>query len=262
MRTFFVFLLVCGAAWGQSKAEQRGRQIIDDAIQALGGDNFLALKTKVERGRMYSFYRGKLSGLVRATIYTKYLIAPDPPDINELYLRERQAFGKKWSVVFNEVDGWEVTYRGAKPLKKETIEQHRDRRQRDILYILLRRLNEKGLIIEYRTSDVIDNKPVLAVDITDADNRLVTVYFHYSTKLPVREFYQWRDASRRRHDELIIYDNFRDVGGGVKLPYILRRDHDGEKVFSMFAEKVEINVPLSESDVSLPADIKILEREK
>ena len=261
MRVLLLVLLVCSLAMAQSSA-RRGRQIIDEAITALGGAKFMAMTTKIEKGRMYSFYRKELSGLTRATIYTKYLVAPPKPDINKLYLRERQAFGKKekWSILFNETGGWEVTYRGARPLSEKIIKRFQDRRQRNIFYILLRRLHEDGLIIESRGTDVIDNRPVEKVEITDAKNRVVTVYFQYSTKLPLRQLYSWRDKRRIPHQELTYYDNYQDVDG-VKLPYIIRRDRDGEKIFSMFAKKVEVNVPLTDNDISLPGDIKILKRQ-
>ncbi len=263
MRLPLLLVLGCAVAAGQTAAG-RGRQIIDEAIQALGGRAFLEVETRVEKGRMYSFYREKLSGLTKATVYTRYLRLPETPKPNELHLRERQAYGEDeaWSVFFNEEDGWEITYRGARPLKQETVERFRDSRRRDIFYILLRRLNEPGLIFEYKGRDIVDNQPVEVVEIIDAENRAVTVYVEYSTKLPVRQVFYRRDEDRMRHEELTIYDKYRDVGGGVKMPFVVQKFRDGEKTFSMFAETVEVNVPLPEAKLSLPAGIKILERQK
>lgn len=263
MRMVLTLVLSCTLAGAQTKAE-RGRQIIDQAIEALGGNKFLAVDTRVEKGRVYSFYREKLSGLSKATIYTQYLKTPDPADARQLYLRERQAFGddEAWSVLFNEEDGWEITFRGARPLKEETVERFRDSRWRDIFYILLRRLNEPGMIFEYRDRDVVDNKPMEIVEITDSENRAVTVYFDYSTKLPGRQVFYRRDEDRVRHEELTIFDKYRDVGGGVQFPFVVQKFRDGEKTFSMFAESIEINVPLVEGKVSLPGNIKMLERQK
>lgn len=247
-----------------TKAMEDGRRVIDDAIAALGGPAFLALQTKIEKGRFFSFYNQQLSGLAKATVYTKFLIAPTTPDPKELYLRERQAFGddEKWSVLFNEQDGYEITYRGIRPLPTETVEQFRRNRRSDIFYILLRRLNEKGLIFESRGGEVVDNYPMWKVDITDAENEVVTAYFHQSSKLPARIAYEWRSKDRIPHQEIVIYDKFRDAGGGVKLPLVLQRLRDGQRTFSMFAESIRINEPLSEDVLGLPADAKMLERLK
>ena len=267
MRVLLMLLLGGGLAAAQvstspilSKQMKDGRRIIDEAIDALGGDSFLGMTTKVESGRFYSFFHAQLSGLTVASVYTKYLIAPDPPKIDEVYLRERQAFGKdeKWSVVFNEKGGFEVTFRGVRPLPEEQFKSWRERRRKDIFYILLRRLNEEGMIFERRTRDVIDNMPLEVVDITDSNNEVVTVYFHYTTKLPMRQQFDRRDKLRIRHVETTIFGKYKDVGGGVMLPKVVQRERDGKKVFSMFAEKIEINVPLSEDQISFPGDLKMI----
>jgi hypothetical protein len=271
MRLILSLMLGASLAAGQAitspvitRQMQEGRQIIDDAIEALGGDNFLAITTKVEKGRFYSFYNRELSGLSRATVYTKFLVAPDPPAPEELYLRERQAFGEdeKWSVIFSETDGWEVTFRGARPLSEETLKAHRTRRRRDIFYILLRRLNEKGITFEHRGREIIDNKPLEVVEIIDAENTAVTVYFHYTSKLPIRQVFAWRDDERIRHEEGTIFDKYKDAGFGVVLPRVAQRTRDGVKTFSMFADTVEVNVPLDDNTIGLPGDIKMLEREQ
>lgn len=248
---------------GAQSREERGKQIIDAAIAALGGEKFLALRNRVEKGRAYSFYQEKLAGLAKATVYTRYLTPANPPKIDDFYLRERQAFGddEAWAVLFNEEDGWEITFRGARPLRKQTIERFRDNRQRDIFYILLRRLGEEGLIIEHRGSDVVDNRPVDVVDITDARNRVVTVYFHRSTRLPIRQVFTRRDERRIPHEEVTVFDKYRDVGG-VQLPYVIQRYQDGQRTFAMFAESVLINQDLTDEKFTLPLNLKILERQK
>jgi hypothetical protein len=257
------WLWTLGLLPAQTK-EERGKQVLNEAIAALGGKNFLGLRNRVESGRAYSFYQEKLSGLSRATVYTRYLTPANPPKIDEFYLRERQAFGKdeNWAVLFNEEDGWEITFRGARPLRKQTVERFRDNRQRDIFYIVLRRLGEEGLIIEYRGSDVVDNRPMEIVDITDSRNRVVAVYFHRSTRLPYRQVFFRRDEHRIRHEEVTVFDKYRDVGGGVRLPFVIQRYQDGQRAFAMFAESVLINQDVTDEKFSLPLDIKLLERQK
>src|SRR5580704_13132637 len=52
--------------------EQRGKRVVDECLDALGGDRFLNMQTRVESGRAYSFYRDSLTGLSIARIYTRY----------------------------------------------------------------------------------------------------------------------------------------------------------------------------------------------
>ena len=186
---YFCLLLAASAGFAETNQE-RGKRVIDQAVAALGGQKFLSMKDRVESGRVYSFYREQLSGLSIAKIYTRYLLFPEPPVPAYLGVRERQSFGKKkeeTAVLFNETEGFEITYRGARPLPVEQYDRFRESALRNIFYILRQRLGEPGMIFESRDADVVDNTPVEVVDITDNDNRLVTVHFHISTKLPIRQ---------------------------------------------------------------------------
>jgi|HigsolmetaAR202D_1030399.scaffolds.fasta_scaffold09605_3 hypothetical protein len=254
-------LLIAGAAvTAQTTDEIRGKKVVDEAIQALGGEKFLTMRDRVETGRAYSFYNRQLSGLARATIYTRYLTPPDPPTPGFVGVRERQAFGKDedWSVILNENgEGWELTYRGAKLLPKEQLERARESTLRNVFYILRMRLKEPGMIIESRGSDVVDNQPVEVVDFTDLENRVVRVYFHRSTKLPVKQL-TYRRTGGERFEEVTYFSKYRDVGG-VTWPLAIRRDRDGAKIFELFSERVEINKDLTDNLFTLPANVKILD---
>lgn len=253
--------LVCVTALGAQTSEERGKRVVMDALAALGGDKFLAMEDRLEEGRAYSFYREELTGLSYARIYTRYLtLAPSSGEIGQ---RVRQAFGKKedaGTVLFSEKgEGWDVTFRGARPLPQATLDRYRDTTLHDIFYLLRQRLNEKGLIFESRGADVFENQPVEIVDITDAENRVVTVYFHQSTKVPVRQIFYRRDPqTRERNQEVTIYSKYRDVGGGVQWPCTILRERNGEKIFQMFSDSVEINKNLTDNLFTLPSNIKVL----
>ena len=82
--------IALAAASGAETAQQRGKRVVEEALQAVGGPAFLAMEDRVETGRAYSFYREKLEGLSIARIYTRYVTAAP----GELGVRERQNFGK------------------------------------------------------------------------------------------------------------------------------------------------------------------------
>src|ERR1700733_10811985 len=83
--------LFLGALLAQTRAE-KGKQALDDVINALGGSNYLKMQNRVETGRAVTLYREQLTGLSHARIYTEYLRAPEP---GKLGVHERQFFGKK-----------------------------------------------------------------------------------------------------------------------------------------------------------------------
>lgn len=250
-----LFCLACLPALAQESAA-RARRVIDNAIAALGGQAFLHMTNRVESGRAYSFYRERLSGLSIATIYTQYL----PPRPGALAQRERQAFGKKRdsAVLFIDGQGYEITFRGARPIPDNILERHHETTLRNIFYILRERLDEAGLTFDYRGAEVLDNQPVDMVDITDSENRVITVYFNQTTRLPTRQVTYRRDPqTRERLEEITLYAKYRDAGG-VMWPFDIQRQRDGEKIYEMYSDSVTINAKLNDALFTLPSGMKIL----
>jgi len=186
-----------------TSAEVRGKRVVNDAVKALGGEKFLQMEDRIESGRAYSFYRERLSGLSIAKIYTTYITVASGHTADDLGQRERQAFGKNEDsyVLFREDGAWDVTFRGARELEPDRIQRYHDATLRNIFYLLRQRLEEPGLIIESRGVDVVDNQPVEIVEITDAQDRVIKVFFHQSLKLPVRvELARSQDPGAQRRN--------------------------------------------------------------
>jgi hypothetical protein len=245
-------------------AVERGKRIVNECLDALGGQRYLSMQNRVESGRAYSFYRDKLTGLSIAKIYTRY-DADVQDTAHQLAVRERENFGKKqdYGVLFTQDDAWDITFRGARPLAADRFATYKESTLRDVFYILRVRLHEPGMLFESKGADVIENSPVEIVDITDADNRTTTVYFHQITKLPTRQVFYRRDpVTKDRDEEITRYSIYRDVGGGVQWPYTIERDRNGEKIYEIFSDSVEINNPKISDDLfELPSTIKRLKPE-
>ncbi len=252
----FAGLLLCAAALAQSPAEQRGKQLIDQAVQALGGEKFLKMADRTESGRAYNFYRDQISALSIARFYTRYITVAEGKTGDQIGVRERQAFGKNedYSYLFNENGGWEITFRGAKELPKDRLDRYRETTLRNVLYILRQRLHEPGMIFESRGSDVFENQPVDIVDIVDSANRVVTVYLHQSTHLPLRQVYIRRNSETKdREEEVTLFSRYREANG-VQWPHQIRRERNGEKVFEMFSDSVAIDKDLTDDIFVLPPE--------
>ena len=172
-RRLFALSAAASTLLAAETAKDRGKRLVDKIVYALGGDAFRNMRTRTETGRAYSFYREQLTGLSVARVYTKYLAPDAKSGILEL---QRQVFGKKLddAVLFTPNDAFEVTYRGAKPLADDRVKQFRESTLHDFFYILRQRLSEPGIDFECAGTDVIENQPVEALDIFDAENRNVT----------------------------------------------------------------------------------------
>lgn len=251
--------MVVGTAARAETSEARAKRVLDECVAALGGPQFIAMRDRVEEGRAYSFYRDKLSGLSIATISTQYLT----PALGKLSVREREDFGKKkdsGSVLFTETEAYQVTFRGAQPLPKDRFDRYRDTTMHDIFYILHQRMKEDGMFFESRGSDVLDNRQVEIVDITDAENRTTTVYIDQVTHFPVRQvFYRRNPITKDRDEEVTLFTKYRDAGG-VQWPFTIERDRNGEKIYQIFAESVHINRDLPDSLFALPAGVHMIKQ--
>jgi hypothetical protein len=239
-------------------SQARARRVIDEAIAALGGNAFFSMQDRTESGRAYAFYREKLTGLARATIYTEYVPISDSHD---LAVRERDSFGKKgedYANLFTDKGAWDISYRGARPLPDDRLPRYKESARRNVFYIFRERLREPGMMFESRGADVLDNRPVEIVDITDGDNDTTTVYFDQTTKLPVRQVFLRRDPlTRDKDEEVTIFSKYRDVGG-VQWPFDVQRMRNGEIIFQIYAESVKINQNLPQKLFELPPGAPIL----
>jgi len=239
----------------------RGRKFMDECVNALGGDRYLHMQNRVESGRAYSFYNEQLSGLSIATIYTEYL---DMPPAKGLAIRERQALGKKqdYSVLFFEDQGWDISFRGARPLPDLSLQRFLDSTRNNIFYILRERYNEPGLEFDYIGTDVYENTEAVLIDVYDNQAHTVHLILDRNTKLPIKQSFDYIDPTTKfRMTESTEYAKYREVMG-MMWPYSIVRQRNGEKVYEMYSDKVEFNQNLPGSTFTLPPGVKILPREK
>ena len=233
-----------------------------ESVASLGGDAYLHMSDRIEEGRAYSFFNEQLSGLSKARIYVRYLVAPAPPVVAFQGQRERQVFGKDESayVLFDEKQGYNVSYRGAKPYTPADYEKYRESLLHNVLYIFRMRLNEPGMTFESRGTELYNNVPVDSVDIIDSDNRVVTVYFEQSTHYPVRQKWFRRNAiSKEKDEEVTVFSKYRETNG-VFWPWVIQRERNGERIYEMFSESVSFNNGVTDEKFMLPASTKIIDR--
>ncbi len=245
--------LVAAMAAAETPSGVKGKKVVDDAIAALGGDAFLQMQDRVESGRAYSFYRDNLSGLSIAKIYTRYITVDPTKSAHDLGVRERQSFGKNEdsAVVLREDGGANITYRGPKALPMEDFERYRETTVHNIFYILRQRLHEAGMEFEWKGSDVVDRVPVEIVDVIDAQNFVVRVYFHQVSKLPVKQSFSRLDPKTKDRDEEVTrFDRYRD-NHGIQWPQQITRERNGEKIYEIFAETVSFNQDLTDDLFSI-----------
>ncbi len=104
-------------------SDQQGRKLLDQMVEALGGDAWLNRKDIVESGRVSSFFHGQPNGNnVEFTFYHRY----NPEAERYGFLTDRGVIlpGKKTDVVqvWTADNGYEVTFKGRTALPKDQVD--------------------------------------------------------------------------------------------------------------------------------------------
>lgn len=255
----FLLLSLLLPVLATAQSDDKGKQVVLDAIAALGGSRFSSLQNIVESGVAYSFYRAQITGRDNATIYTEYL---DKLPAKGLAVQERQAFGKKqdYSVLLLPDQGFEITFRGVRPLADDRWKRYVATTSVNIFYILRELFNNPKMSYDFVRSDIASNTQVNIVDITDPQNQTTRVYFDFNTKLPIRqERTEWDPIGQQRTMEVTDYSKYREVSG-VQWPWVTHRESNGEVIFDIFGSHVEINAKLPPKTFELPPGSQLLKQ--
>jgi hypothetical protein len=269
-----LILLAFGLAspgFAAETAAERGKRVVDEALKALGGDAFLKMEDRVEFGRAYSFSNSEVSDLSVAKIYTRYISARSA-EPGKLRVSEREAFFRSTATAARDEEqsavlmtpdgGWILTYRGALPFADERFKNYVDATRHNIFYILRCRMNEPWDYYS-RGADIIDNRPVEIVEMTDAAGETITVYFGGDDKLPMRQMYRRRNPTFKDFDtEVTNFDKYHDAGGGVMWPFDIRRERNGERTYQIMSDTVQVNQNLPDNLFTIPGSMKILPKPK
>ena len=260
MLSFAALALAWPAVLAAESRQERARRLLHECLRELGGERFLQVRNVVQTGRAYAFYRENIRGLSVITIYENYLPMKAAPEPDWLPVSRREVYTEKgdYYSLFENGQGWEVTFRGARPLPRERMERYRDSTRRNIFYFLRYRLSEPDMYFYHRGMEIIDNIPTDAIDVTDGHGVGVTYFLRQSDRLPVQQIYERRDPKTRiPSEEKTVYSKYRQVEG-VRLPWNVRREVDGEKAFELFGRAIEINPTVDPSLYSLDKRLNVL----
>ena len=215
-------------------AQANAREILDRAIEKLGGEAYLAVEDVEAVGRFYQFQNGELSG---GDLFTDYLKFPD---------KERTEFGEKAETVRinNGQEGWNVTEKGKQVDEQlpEQIEVFWEEFKVTLDSLLRYVVNEEETSLQYVGRDMIDFKRVDILEIRDADRTRINLYIDRADGLLMRKTVR-RLSDPRIHEE--VYSNYHEIQG-VLTPLLIDRYTDGLKTMQIRFQEVRYNSGLSD----------------
>ena len=220
--------------------EQRGRILVDQMIEALGGPLWLNRSTLYEEGHTAAFFRGAPTGSVVDFWSFRQFPLNGQPDI------ERVEYTKKRDVVhiFTPAVGYEVTYKGKIYLPAEQIADHNRRWAHSLEEVVHVWLKQPGVIILAEGTAMVERRMVDKVSILSPNNDTVVLELDTTTHLPLRRTYQSRNNQFKDLDEdAEEYDDYHTIQG-FPTPFAITRYHNGDMNSQLFIKKVEYGKPM------------------
>ena len=218
----------------QENARQ-ARALIDQALQALGGQAYLNLRNMQQEGRTYSFYHGRPTS--NGVFFWRFVEYPDKERVE--LTKQRDV-----AVVYAGNKGYEVTYKGPHAVEKKDLDDYLRRRRLSLETILRTWINDPAVALFYDGNALAGNLPAQQITLINAKNEAVSLFFDLDTHLPIKKTYKWRDpVDKERNFEEELYENYRLVQG-VMTPYSFTRFFNGDMQTQRFVNSVHFNQEL------------------
>jgi len=255
MQRLVIFLILVGSAFAQNAGAARGapssqaapvaqanstkaKALLDQAIQALGGEAYLNIQDVSQQGRTYSFHHGETTST--GVLFWRFVKFPDKERIEVTKQRDI-------AYVYNGDRGYEITYKGTAGEETKVLTDYLRRREHSLEWVLRRWLKEPGVALFYEGAAVAADKPADQVSVMNAKNESVTLYLDTTTHLPIKKTFTWRDPTDKLlNTEEEVYDAYRPEQG-IMTPYSISRFYNGDMSNQRFLNTVTYNTGLNDS---------------
>jgi hypothetical protein len=219
----------------EAKNAQQARHVLDEMVQALGGQAWLDVKNQEREGYIAAFFHNQPNP--GTTQYWEYHEWPD---------HDRVEFTKHRDVVQLVVGrvGWEVTYRGKKPMATDALDDSLRRRDHSIETVVKVWLKDPNTILLYEGQRMASRHMADQVTLISSQNEAVTIQVDTSTHLPLKRTFEWRDpVYKDKNVDAEEYDNYHTVDG-LPTPLSITRYKNDEMVRQYYITKVQFNQQL------------------
>lgn len=217
---------------------RQARALLEQAIQALGGDAYLNIHDIEQEGRSYSFYHGRPTS--SGNLFWRYVEFPDKERID--LTKEKDV-----SVVYSGNKGYEITYKGAHEIEKKDLDDYLRRRRFSLENMLRSWINDPMVALFYEGTALAGNLAAQQITLINSRDEAVSVFLDVDTHLPLKKTYSWRDpVDKERNTEEEIYDNYRPVQG-VMTPWGFTRYYNGDMQSQRFLSGIKYNQGVDEA---------------
>jgi outer membrane lipoprotein-sorting protein len=235
----------------------KGKQILADLINALGGPGYTEVRESQCQGRRVLFgHNGEPNGNIEFAHYRRY---PDK-DRTEYIGKGRNtilasligldgldfARGGIIITLYNGDHGWTFDRSGVSELPESAISDFQEQVKRNVDNLLRLRLKEPGLAIRFGGNDTVDLKQVDWVELTDSQDRKFRLAVDRSTHLLIRSVVVTKDEETQQiNEDVSIYSNYQ-LKDSVWTPLQISREHNGRRAVQIFYDSCKFNPGFSD----------------
>ena len=251
-------------AWGQASAipsaaapaataegeKEKGAALLEEMVDALGGDSWLVRHDAEIDGKLATFFHGQPNpGVIHFKLYHQFADGSHPEG-------ERIEFATPRMLLHGEIrdivqvwttdNGYEITFKGKTPLPKEQVEDYLRRRAHSIENVMRTWVKQPGVMIVYEGPSMVDRHLTDKVTVLSANNDAVTIELDQTTHLPLSRSFRWRNTTFKDYDEDVeTYDDYHPVQG-MQTALTITRYRNGDMANQRFYTKVTYNQGLSQ----------------
>jgi hypothetical protein len=224
----------------------KGRKLLDQMVDALGGPLWLNRQDMVLQGRLATFYKGqphegapgfeeyyRFKPFAERVILVSHFgvfIATDHKDLAE---------------VFTPDAGYEVTYKGKKALPVKDVQDYQRRRAHSLETVVNDWLKQPGVLVTYEGAGMVERRYAEQVSVLTTSNDAVTLNLDATTHLPLSLTFQWRDpVYKDLNTDVQEFDDYHVVQG-IATAYSITLLHNGDMTGQRFLTKVAYNSKLA-----------------
>ncbi len=234
------------------QSEAKGKQILQELINALGGRRIIKKKKNECSGRRALFgHSGDLTGYINFNDFRHF---PDKARIE--YTRKGRntillsligldgldfAHGGIVIALYNGDRGWSFDRSGVNELPATSVTDFQEQMKRNVDNLLRFRLKEPGISIRFGGNDTVDLKQVDWVEVTDSEDRKFRLAVNRSTHLLDRAVVSTLDPENQQiDDDATIYTNYQ-LKDSVWTPMQISREHNGRRTAQFFLDTCQFN---------------------
>ena len=240
IKILLLIILMAGSfpagAQPEDKNEDKARQLIDKALESMGGEAYLGVDRVQSSGRYFWFVKGRKFfqryqdwSVMAPTVKSRVQLGKGKQEYLEIVNLDLNKGWRRESEKFIEL------------FNDEDLSSFRRSVRHDLDYLFRERLSEEGMSFFYYGRDEISGEGRYeAVEFVDARSDSIIVYFNLSDSRPARTEYHSVDKNGVRHKKEQEFYNWHEFQG-VHVPLRIDTFTDEELSSQKFVEEISFN---------------------